>query len=385
MKYQNLRITLISIVFLGLAFFPLINKKLGIIPDIKNFENRKMASEPLLSVTRIDSFPRYYEKYYNDTFTLRARMVKTFNFLNFFVFDKLPASDFVIIGKDGWLFLAGEEFDAYTGKNNFTEKQLSDFKEELEYREKFLEERGCKFYFMITPAKATIYPEKVPFEQLRRTERSMGEELLAYLQKNSSVNTVDLYKVLRENKKKYPTYYATDNHWTRPGAFYSANQFLGQLQQNFPEIQQMSLNDFVINLKDTTEGNTAKILGNPDLFPDTSYHLSRKKTQSVYGKKAGYVANKSFSYAYMYEEVKEIKNSKKPRLLIISDSFGTDLFPLLSENFSKTVKIWDNWEYKLNEEIVENEKPDVFLLLIHEKNLRSLMKHRSGPGKNSSF
>jgi alginate O-acetyltransferase complex protein AlgJ len=378
MKGKNIRVGLIISTFLIVLFFPLINQNFKIINDIKNFENRALAKKPVFKTTEIDSFPKYYEKYYNDAFPLRSSMLKAFNYFNFFIFNKLPNSDFVIIGKDRWLFLAGEEFEAYTGKNNLTGQELVEIKNELEFRQKYLEERNCKFYLMITPAKAVIYPEKTPFEQLRFTDKSLGEELHTYLKKNSSVNLIDLFPVLRENKKNYPTYYATDNHWTRPGAFYSANQFLKQVHSEYPEVSPMDLNNFIISKKDTADGNTASILGNTELFPDTSYLLSLKnKPQATNGKKAGYRADTNFAYFYMYEQVKEIKNSNKPRLLIISDSFGTDIFPLLSENFSKTVKIWDNWEYKLNEEIVENEKPDVFLLIIHEKNLRNLMKHRS--------
>lgn len=378
MKYKHLRILLISFPFLALIFFPILNGQFAFIKDIKNFENRAMAAKPVFKDEKIDSFPKRYEKFYNDNFSLRARMLKTFNYLSIFILKKIPSDKFVIMGKDGWLFIAGEEFDAFTGKNNLTQKELSDYKNELELRQKYLKERGCKFYFMIAPVKACIYPEKVPARRSARTGPSMGEELLLYLQKNSTINTIDLYKVLKEDKKIYSTYYATDNHWTRPGAFFSANEFISRLQKDFPGISPLSLNDFTIRIKDTLEGNTTKILASGNLFPDTSYLLSPKKPLSVRGRLKGYKPDEHF--AYKFEEVREIKNSSAPRILIISDSFGTDLFPLLAERFSKTVKIWDNWQYKLNEKIVEIEKPDIVLLLIHEKNLRSLMRHRTTPG-----
>ena len=53
------------------------------------------------------------------------------------------------------------------------------------------------------------------------------------------------------------------------------------------------------------------------------------------------------------------------------------MFPFLAENFSVTEKIFDKWEYKLNESIVENEKPDVFLMIVLESNLRNIIKYRS--------
>jgi hypothetical protein len=49
----------------------------------------------------------------------------------------------------------------------------------------------------------------------------------------------------------------------------------------------------------------------------------------------------------------------------------------LSESFSKAVYIIDNWEYKLNEDIVEIEKPDIMLYLISEPLMRNLKWNHS--------
>ena len=85
---------------------------------------------------------------------------------------------------------------------------------------------------------------------------------------------------------------------------------------------------------------------------------------------------KDFPYCEIYEEVRVSNSKNKKKLLIISDSFGDFLFPLISENFTKTVKIFDNWEYKLNEKIVEIEKPNVVILLILESNLHYLINDK---------
>ena len=53
------------------------------------------------------------------------------------------------------------------------------------------------------------------------------------------------------------------------------------------------------------------------------------------------------------------------------------LYPLLSEEFSRTVRIFDAWQYKLNEDIIEKEKPDIVILLALEANLRNLLSSAS--------
>lgn len=385
MKFEKLRITLIPLVFLLILFFPFVNERLNLVRDIKSFENRKLAAKPTFDLKHLDPFPAAYEKFYNDTFSLRSRMVRAYSIYNLSVFKKSPVPDIVIIGNDGWLFLQGPEFDTYTGKNFLTQKELLDFKKELEYRQNYLAKRNCKFYFLIAPSKPNIYPEKVPFENLKMKEQSLGEELLSFLEKNSTVRAVNLYSTLKEKKKNYRTYYSLDNHWSIMGAFFSMSQFITQVRKDFPNVSPLSLEKYSITERDTTTGNTVRILGDLNYYHDVYYDLKLKeKPKASDGIKTGYVANKEFPYPWGYEEVKVIAGSEQPKILIISDSFGEYIFPLLSESFSKTVKIWDNWEYKLNEPIVESEKPDVCLLVIHEKNLRAILKNASGLNNNNA-
>ncbi len=383
MKFERLRILSVTLMFICIICFPFFNDRLHFIKDIQNSENRKLAPDPAFDVEHLDLFPAAYEKFYNDTFSLRSRMISLFSLYNLFVFKKSPCPDLVVVGNDGWLFLVGDELDTYTGRNPLTDKELADFKKELEYRKDYLAKRNCKFYFLIAPTKANIYPEKVPIELLRKRKLCDGEELIQYLRKNSTVDPIDLYGVLKENKDLYNNYYKLDNHWSPIGAFYGTNAFLSRLHKDYPDIDTLSLNDYNIAESDLTTGNTAKILlHDVVLYHETKYVLtSKKKTNAVDGKRSNYTPPEKFPYTDEYEFVKETKDTTKPKLLIISDSFGEHPFSYLAGSFKKTVKIWDNWEYKLNEPIVENEKPDIILLIVHEKNLRLLLKNASGLAK----
>jgi hypothetical protein len=60
------------------------------------------------------------------------------------------------------------------------------------------------------------------------------------------------------------------------------------------------------------------------------------------------------------------------------------IFPYLSEKFSTTELIFDGWQYKLNEDIVNHEKPDVMLLFMLESNLRNFLHHQSRLNKNKT-
>jgi hypothetical protein len=375
MEEGRTRAFIITVPFLALICFPLINWNNRVVEDIRNFENRRLAQKPDLLHTPADSFPRRYESYFNDTFPLRSRMLRAYSVLNLKVWRKSPCPEYVTIGKDGWLFLTGDEFDAWNGKRRFTEAELERIGRNLEKRRRYLEEGRCKFYVMIVPVKAAVYPEKVPPEKIRYTDSTLGERLLGYLKKETKVACFDLYGLLREHKDEFNTYYHTDNHWTDAGALLATNEFLKAVHVDHPDVTPFSDESFEIVARDTFGGNTSDILGVKDLFGSVKYRLiPRERVRSAEGEKKGYVPPEKFPYPALFEEVREIKGSSLPALLIISDSFGNYVFPLLSEKFSRTVKIWDNWEYRLNEAIVESERPDVVLLVIHEKNLQKLLE-----------
>jgi alginate O-acetyltransferase complex protein AlgJ len=378
MVHSKFRIVIVLIVFISVISFPIINDRLKLIKDIVSSENRKMASKPEFDVNLLDPYPDKYEKYYNDNFTIRSILVKYYNLVNLKVFKKSPIPDQVIIGNDGWLFLAGNENDSYRGKHRFKESELRAFKLELEYRKKYLNDRGCKFYFLIAPVKANIYSNKIPNNIFRINKQSWGEQLIEYLNKTSEVKPINVYDILRAHKKNELLYFKLDNHWNQLGAFYVSNEILKRIHIDLPEVTTTSLSDYEIIKTETNNNNIANMLSNLDNFKDITLQLSPKS--GFHAKNvppAGYPVVKGFPYPWDYENDKEITGSKKPNILIISDSFGNNLFPFLAEEFSRSVKIFDSWQYKLNEDIVKSEKPDVVLLVVLESNVRNMLSFQS--------
>jgi len=120
----------------------------------------------------------------------------------------------------------------------------------------------------------------------------------------------------------------------------------------------------------------ARMLNMPEEYPDIEVMLSPKfETKATWGKKENYIIPEDFYYKKEYEIVKYVPGSNQPKIMIIRDSFINALIPYIDETFSRTVYIWDNWKYQLNKPIVENEKPDVLLILLVEKNLINLLEN----------
>lgn len=378
MSQSHFKIFTTTAVFIAIISFPMLNSKIKWVKDIASFENRQMVSKPVFDLARLDPYPVKYEKYYNDNFPFRSILVKYFNLINLRLFKKSPIPTQAIIGSDGWLFLTGNELDSYNGVHPFKPEELLAFKLELEYRKKYLNAMGCKFYFMVAPVKANIYSDKIPFNSLRIRTKSWGEQLTDYLNKSSEIKPINIYDIFRTNKDKELLYHKLDNHWNHLGAFYAVNEILKYIHQDFPKVSPLSIAAFNLVKTQTHGGNIASMFGDTSLFKENAIHLEPKSgflARDV--PNVGYPVTEGFVYPSEFEMGREIKGSDKPRILIISDSFGGNLFPFQSEQFSRSVKIFDSWEYKLNENIVKNEKPDMVLLVILESNLRNVLKYQS--------
>ena len=61
----------------------------------------------------------------------------------------------------------------------------------------------------------------------------------------------------------------------------------------------------------------------------------------------------------------------KHKLLVFRDSFCTTLIPILRQNFSESLFVW---ETKLVEDIITDEKPDIVILELIERDIDFLKK-----------
>ena len=64
----------------------------------------------------------------------------------------------------------------------------------------------------------------------------------------------------------------------------------------------------------------------------------------------------------------EREDSQIPRAVVFRDSFSTALIPFLSEHFGRIVYLW---QYDLDAEVIERERPDVVILQMTERALAS--------------
>lgn len=377
MTGNRFRTYLLSILFIAIISFPFINDRLHLIIDTASFENRRLSQKPAFDAEHLDPYPAAFENYYNDTFALRSRIINYFNIYNCVFLKKSTFPDKLIIGKNNWLYISGPDMDTYQGINSLTEKELADYKTELEARKNYLDSLNCRFYVMVAPCKANIYPEYIPFIYIRMGNKCWGEQLNEYMTRNSSVRMVDAFSAIRAEKDKGTLYCSDDNHWNSLGAFFAANAAVSKMAEDIPGLKPLDLDDFTIAIEPSGPGNLKLMMGNLDVFESIRWTPKPKR-----GLKAENVPLENYpllgtTKPEEYGLAKEIKNSDKPKLLIFSDSFGGDVFAFISENFSRTVKVFYGWEYRLYKEIIELEKPDAVLLITHEPLMRNILKFKN--------
>lgn len=341
---------------------------------ISKIENRMLARRPKLTPATFTSFPAAYEKYYNDHFFLRWEFIHWNSYLvSYLFFHKSPVPAEVDLGSNGWLYTAGKEREVYEGKYTLPESYLEAISNEMSLRNQWYAERGITFYLAIAPMKCEIYPENLPSYYHRSKSGTLTDILLARFRNDICLRIIELKPAMIAAKEQGELYYPTDNHWNAFGAWWAYRAITGRMQQDFPKIAPLTANDFRITEERGKGGNLATMIGLYEFLHETYQKTHILHPKSVVGAKAGYPSPKGFSYPDEYELVYQNPDTTLPRIVVIRDSFFTALLPYMSENFSKSVYIFDNWKYERQEEIVAREKPDIVLLMLLESNLSQVL------------
>ncbi len=374
---MKLKFYILCFGFIVVITFPIINNCLGLVKEEVSAENRSLKQFPKLNKHTYENYLSNVDKYIIDHTTIRNQIIRWYNQLNIFVFRSSPSNVDAFVGKNEWYYFSGEELKTYNGTELFTEQQLVDFKNELQNRQKIIETKyNAHVFLAIVPNKANIYPECMPDYLVKSTHDGYGKQLLNYLSEQQ-FPVINLYQPLTEAKNITDVYFKTDNHWNDFGGFVAANAILKEFKKVNTHVNALSLDSFPLQKVVEKAGSVAKMLSIENTLSDVNY-IPTKNTglTSIEKKLNKYKPTEGFPYPEDYEHTRYTTNDSLPVVLIIRDSFGTKLFPYLSEQTKQCTAIFDGWHYGLNEEIIKEEKPDIVLYLILESQLKNLMKYQ---------
>lgn len=358
MRLANL-ITVVVFVLLILSVS--VNQVSNFISDIEYNENKKKADFPAFDINSLDPFPKQFEAFLSDNFSLRGRFLKVMGLVNLRIWKKTAKPNKLILGKEGWLFNVGKELNCYLEKTKLTNAELELFLNEFVKRHNVLSEQGIKMYLVINPTKFSVYPEYLPDFIQRKGEAGITKQLVDYLHENSAVSIINPRNELLKLKNEHQLFYKGDNHWNNIGGFYAAKHIVNTIDSN----SGLELSDFCLDTL-SYKGNLANMTGVPDEFVDDKINLSLCKGDAKKNFRFKHKVVPGFPYPWDYQKSYKSQNKELGNILVIRDSFGSALIPYIKNSFYHSTFIFDSWNYAFNYDIIEKEKPDIVVYMMLE-------------------
>ncbi len=363
---------ILSVSFLLIICFPIVNKKLDFFQEQRN-PDFNYSEEPEFDLNHLDAYPGQYEKYFNENigFTSHALDLNAIFKLNFL--EVSPNQAKVLVGQNNWLFMTGKPLNDFRGINLLSPEEVKQLVKILHGRAVRMKERGSTFYFAIAPNKHRMYAEYMPANITQAEGTTVFDQVVDALRTDTLIHLIDLRAPLQQAKSQHVLYYKKDNHWNDIGAFIGYKTIIQKISERFPQVVPVSFDDYTIDTTRNLVGGDALQIGVDNLIRETRVMLTPKfQILARTGVEQNYIAPEEFAYKEDFEIVREVKNENFPTAVIIRDSFTDFMLDFFSENFRKSTFIFDNWEYKENENIIETENPDIVLVILVEQNIRRI-------------
>jgi hypothetical protein len=332
------------------------------------YENRELAKPPQLSFTisGIQKFPAKYTKYFSDHFGFRNLLVRA-NFIIRYDLLGVSPSKQVVIGKEGWLFYAGEgAIEDYRGITKFNAVTLDKWAKSLEMKRIWLEKQGIRYLFVVAPNKSTIYGEYLPDSYNRVRQKTALDELMEYLKQHTSVEVVDMRPALRAAKENQRIYIRTDSHWNEYGAFIAYQEIMKPVIKWFPSLRTATFDDFLIKKHRGGGGDLTSMIGGTDFIKEEYVSFKRLNGHSL---KIENINDQTKSPVTV-----EHKDKTLPRAIVFRDSFLSWVAPFLAEHFHYSRFYWNYWNPWVDiEEMVNTQKPDIVIEEVVERLVKTGM------------
>jgi alginate O-acetyltransferase complex protein AlgJ len=348
--------TVLVAIFVAVISLPLLANVAGRDGADAEAENRELAALPHLtaSVNAIARYGNDFGHWFEDHFGFRARLIRWYGEIRYFVFDVSPSAA-VVRGRDGWLFYADDAgMDDHAHATPLSNVELAIWRETLVRTHEWLEARRIAYVFTISPDKHVIYPEFVP-DTIRRVNTQSRTDQVFAVADAARVPNVDVRPALLDAKSHGRLYFQTDTHWNDDGALVAYQRIIDGVCHQLPSVPPAwTRGDFLPEIEVTDGMDLARMMGLSRVLHETSVALRPKRPrQARVVDPPGAEANHEVGRL-----VTEIPGSTLPRAVIFRDSFASRLAPLLSEHFSRAVYLWQN---DFDPDVVAQEHPDVVI------------------------
>lgn len=214
------------LLFLILISLPVTQGVFGFFPEEELFGMTKEAIKPEFNFKNWlnMSFQKDFESWIDSKLGLRGYFIKTDNEINYLLFKEIhqKTHNKIIIGKDNYLF-ENSYIKSHIGRDYRDIPVLEERIQKLKKLQDKLSENKIAMIFLISPSKASFYPEKIPPELIYETADKNPEtnynRIMPMLEKYE-INYIDGLDVLLNKKdtSEYLLFSKSGTHWTRYGS-----------------------------------------------------------------------------------------------------------------------------------------------------------------------
>jgi SAM-dependent methyltransferase len=287
----------------------------------------------------------------------------------------------VIVGADGWNFPCDDavgSIEQMLGELCLTEEDLGLHRASLEHRARRLSELGIPYRVAIVPAKATIYPQRLPSSSPPLGGLRSGRQLLDELS-GGDVMAIDLATPLCEQAETgEQLYHRRDQHWNHAGALIAAQALIQAMRAAGVQVDAIE----PATIRWTQQRLDGDLAGRPGV----AVHGGR--LQPVASVASPEVTACPDEAALGLVRTQDPAGSvvdcpgrgQAPRAVVFHDTSGEWLIPFLGAAFSHSV-----WLARgpIDAPLIERERPDVVLEVIEEWGLvRGSYAGRPNPARS---
>lgn len=342
-------------------------------------DRRALAQWPTLQDGNLKKLTQDIEAYTSDQFLGRGILLRARE-LALRGIDT-SGNKSVILGDEGWMYLfryqgLAEYSESYYG--SVDEKQwLADImRQHAEYAS-----RGAKYFYVVAPAKPSIYPEFLPVWTGRQGPRTKWQEIKSRLGDRVPDFVIDLTAFTQQLHAALPCkplFFKTDSHWTSAAAglagFYIADQLQG-VSRDF---------SYYVQLLSTTHPGGKRIGDLPAACgligePESDWHLPVVADNADWWTVGVPAFDETLcnippnSWLGWLTIVNTVGASK---LLIDSDSFGEGMIPALASRFSELTYVLHRARHgAIFYHLVDRMKPDIVV----EEHVETQVEHLFPP------
>ncbi|SDB31327.1 SGNH hydrolase-like domain-containing protein, acetyltransferase AlgX [Pseudobutyrivibrio sp. YE44] len=229
----------------------------------------------------------------------------------------------VIIARDGWLFLYGEnEIECYQGTNLLDEDTINHYISISNRLKSICDAQGKQVYIYIAPNKSSVYPQYMPSVE-RVTDFRRIQRLYERMQNESSMPFI--YPLLEELQasSQSQVYYKYDTHWNHMGGLFGTNALYASMG-----VEQTDPFQWVTGTEDAEKYELYTYMGIPDSM------VTHDDVEAVVDYRPDVAVDGLTNPEKMIIHTTS-NGANQKKLCFIGDSFRVNMVPYLTKDFTQ--------------------------------------------------